>query len=117
MLEYLTIRRFKMKFLLFAAFLSLSAYFPASVEAKEIIIISDLDDTLRMANIEKKVKAASKLITGVKPFEGLRAIFNEINQTESEVKFYYLSNSYPFLYSGERWTAKHGFPKGIVYKR
>ncbi len=117
MLKSYLIRRSKMKFLLLTVLLSLTSYFTAKVEAKEIVIISDLDDTLRMANIEKKVKAAGKLITGVKPFEGLRAIFNEIKQTESEVKFYYLSNSYPFLYCGEKWTAKHGFPKGIVYQR
>lgn len=85
--------------------------------AKEVVVISDLDETLRIANIEKKVKAAGKLITGVKPYEGLRAIFNEMNQENPEIKFYYLSNSYPFLYSGTKWTAKHGFPKGTVYQR
>jgi phosphatidate phosphatase APP1 len=104
-----------MKFLIFAVLLT--SYFTASVEAKEIVIISDLDETLRIANIEKKVKAAGKLITGVKPYEGLRAIFNEMNQKNPDIKFYYLSNSYPFLYCGKQWTAKHGLPKGTVFQR
>ena len=67
-----------MKFLFLVVLIS--SYITSRVEAKEVVIISDLDDTLRMANIEKKVKAAGKLITGVKPFEGLRAIFNEMNE-------------------------------------
>lgn len=85
--------------------------------AKELVIISDLDETIRVANIEKKVKAAGKLLIGVKPYEGLRAIYNEIKQKNPNAKFYYLSNSYPFLYNGNRWTERNGFPAGTVYQR
>lgn len=84
--------------------------------AREIVIVSDMDDTTRMANIEKKVKAGAKLFVGVKPYEGLRAIYQELAQNP-EVKFYYLSNSFPFLYDGVRWKRKHGFPKGVVLQR
>ncbi len=85
--------------------------------AQEVVVISDLDETLRIANIEKKVKAAGKLITGVKPYEGLRAIFKELKVKHENIKFYYLSNSYPFLYCGEKWTAENDLPKGIVFQR
>lgn len=85
--------------------------------AKELVIISDLDETIRVANIEKKVKAAGKLLVGVKPYEGLKAIYNEIKQKNPGAKFYYLSNSYPFLYNGDKWTERHGFPAGTVYQR
>lgn len=85
--------------------------------AKELVIISDLDETLRIANIENKVKAGLKLITGVKPYEGLRAIFNEIKAKNPDAKFYYLSNSFPFLYKGDKWIAENGFPKGKSMQR
>lgn len=85
--------------------------------ARELVVISDLDETLRMANIENKVKAGVKLVTGVKPYEGLRAIFNELKAKNPEVKFYYLSNSYPFLYDGDKWTDKNGFPDGTILQR
>lgn len=85
--------------------------------AKELIIISDLDETIREANIEKKVKAGMKLISGVKAYEGLKIIFNEIKLRNPETKFYYLSNSYPFLYNGDKWTTKNGFPEGEVLQR
>jgi hypothetical protein len=106
-----------MKFLVLASLLSLSTYFTASVEAKEVVIISDLDETLRMANIEKKVKAASKLIVGVKPYEGLVSIFQDLKKSNTQISFYYLSNSYPFLYSGKNWTKKYGLPQGVVLQR
>lgn len=93
------------------------ALFTQLALAKDLIVISDLDETLRMANVEKKLKAAGKILVGVKPYEGLRAMFNEIKQKNPTAKFYYLSNSYTFIYNGKRWTSKHGFPEGTVYQR
>jgi phosphatidate phosphatase APP1 len=88
-----------------------------TLQAKELVIISDLDETLRMANAENLVKAAGKLLIGVKPYEGMRAIFNEIKANNPGAKFYYLSNSYNFLYNADKWTAKNGFPKGQSFQR
>jgi phosphatidate phosphatase APP1 len=87
------------------------------VIAKELVVISDLDETLRMANVEKKFKAGVKILTGVKVYKGLRSIFQEIKAKNSEVTFYYLSNSYRFLYNGDTWTAKNALPKGVVLQR
>lgn len=85
--------------------------------AKELVIVSDLDETLRAANVEKKVKAGLKLVAGVKPYEGLVAIFNEIKQKNPDVKFYYLSNSFTFLYNGKKWTKENGLPEGVILQR
>ena len=85
--------------------------------AKELVVISDLDETIRIANIEHKMRAGLKLIAGVKPYEGLRIIFNQIKARNPDVKFYYLSNSYPFLYKGDKWTEENGFPEGKSFQR
>lgn len=89
----------------------------SSLWAKELVIISDLDETLRIANVEKKFKAGIKLIGGVKPYEGLTAIFQDIKLKNPDAKFYYLSNSYPFLYNGKRWVRENGLPEGEVFQR
>jgi phosphatidate phosphatase APP1 len=85
--------------------------------AKELVIISDLDETLRVANVEKKMKAGLKLIGGVKSYEGLTAIFQDIQLKNPDAKFYYLSNSFPFLYNGKKWVKENGLPAGEVFQR
>jgi hypothetical protein len=87
------------------------------LKAAELVVISDLDETLRMANVEKKIKAGFRLLKGVKPYQGLRHVFNDLAQNNQSVRFIYLSNSYNFFYKGEHWLKKHGFPEGIVYQR
>lgn len=89
----------------------------SSLWAKELVIISDLDETLRVANVEKKFKAGIKLIGGVKPYEGLTAIFQDIKRKNPEARFYYLSNSYPFLYDGKKWVKENRLPAGEVFQR
>ena len=85
--------------------------------AKELVVISDLDETLRAANVENKVKAGLKLIGGVKPYEGLTAIFQDIQLKNPDAKFYYLSNSFNFLYKGKKWVKENGLPAGEVLQR
>lgn len=85
--------------------------------ARELVVVSDLDETLRMANVEKHTKAAMNLVKGVKPYEGLSLIFKEIKLKNPEAKFYYLSNSYPFLYNGNKWALALGLPTGEVLQR
>ena len=85
--------------------------------AQELVIISDLDETLKQAAVENKVRAGIKLIEGVRPYLGMQIIFNELKAKHPGAKFYYLSNSYTFLYSGKEWTRKFGFPQGVVLQR
>lgn len=85
--------------------------------AKELVIVSDLDETLRAANVERKFNAGLRLIGGVTPYEGLAAIFREIKEKNPNAKFYYLSNSFPFLYSGKIWTRRYGLPEGVILQR
>jgi phosphatidate phosphatase APP1 len=91
--------------------------FSFSLLAKELVIISDLDETLRMADVEKKGMAFFKLIGGVKPYPAMGKIFNHIKVQNPEAKFYYLSNSYTIVYNGKRWIKKYNFPQGEVFQR
>lgn len=102
-----------MKFLISLFFI----LFSFSLLAKELVIISDLDETIRMADVEKKGMAFLKLIGGVKPYPAMEKIFNHIKAQNPDAKFYYLSNSYTIVYNGRRWIKKYNFPEGVVYQR
>ena len=102
-----------MKFLISLFFI----LFSYSLLAKELVIISYLDETLRMADVEKKGKAFLKLVGGVKSYPAMEKIFNHIKNQNPEAKFYYLSNSYTILYNGNRWIKKYNFPVGKVIQR
>lgn len=81
------------------------------------MIITDLDETLRMANVENKVKAGVLLIKGVKPYEGMQYLFDDLKKQNNEISFHYLSNSYKFLYDAQKWVNKYQFPAGQTYQR
>ena len=85
--------------------------------ARELVVISDLDETLRIANVENHAKAGLRLLAGVKPYEGLTTIFQDIKLKNPDAKFYYLSNSYTFLYNGKKWTRDNGLPEGESFQR
>lgn len=85
--------------------------------ARDLVVISDLDETLRAANVENKILAGVKLIGGVKSYVGLTTIFQDIKRRNPDAKFYYLSNSYPFLYNGKKWLKENGLPEGKVLQR
>lgn len=97
--------------LILSLFLSLNLY------SREIVVVSDLDETTRMANVENYFKAFFHLLVGVKPYRGMQAIYSDLKESNDDIKFYYLSSSYTFLYKGDRWINKYGFPKGVVFQR
>lgn len=99
---------------------AISTVYAQIVEAKTIII-SDLDDTVRIANIRNPVNAARLLLAGVRPFEALKYIYQDIEQQHKErnkiVKFYYLSGSKKIFYNAQKWLDENQFPKGVVIQK
>ncbi len=85
--------------------------------ARELIVISDLDDTLRMANVESIPRAAVRIIHGVKPFESMQLLLNDIKAQNPEAKFYYISNSLHLFYDAKKWIRNYNFPEGAVLQR
>ena len=93
-----------------------------SLAKAKIIIISDLDDTIRQVNVSEIEEAIatvsaerSGLIT-IPKFEGLNKVYNDINKNHS-TDFYYLSASYPFIYNAQEWIENNNFPNGTVLQR
>ena len=94
---------------------SLSAY-------AKLIIISDLDDTIRQVNVSEideaslSVMGARSKMRSILPFKDLRSIYQDLEKNQ-DVKFYYLSASYPFIYNAKKWLDINKFPEGAVFQR
>ena len=96
--------------------------FNTSLALAKIVIISDLDDTIRQVNVSEIEEAIaivsaerSGLVT-IPKFEGLNRIYNDIKKNY-QTDYYYLSASYPFIYNAQNWINKNNFPKGSVLQR
>ena len=87
------------------------------------ILISDLDDTLRKAHVLNLFKAGINVMTGVRPFDRLRDIFNDyiehskrVNENH-HIEFHYVSGSHPSMYNAKSWLEKHEFPMGQIFQK
>lgn len=100
--------------LLFLTFLSESSF-------AKVFVISDLDDTVRKANVINKADAAKRIIEGVKPFRNMiylyREIFEEFKSRGEEVEFIYVSGSHRYFYNAPKWLAEKRFPQGRVFQK
>ena len=88
----------------------------------KLIIISDLDDTIRQVNVSEmdeasiSVMGARSKLRSIRPFSTLRSIYQDLEKNH-DVKFYYLSASYPFIYNAKKWLEINKFPEGEVFQR
>ncbi len=89
--------------------------FAPSIYAKTVVI-SDLDETLRISQTHNYAVSLGAIIRGVKPFRAMQYIFNDLKQLE-DIEFIYISASYHRFYNGQKWVAKHNFPYGPVYQK
>ncbi len=91
-----------------------------SAQAK-VIIISDIDDTLRVVNTANKKEAIGRLLTGIKPFGAMRELLwatKEMYEAQGEeVVFHYVSASYRIMYNPTRWLEKNDFPTGKAVQK
>ena len=94
--------------------LSLITFFSFALSARTIII-SDLDETLRIAHSHSNLEALQAIKNGVKAFPSMGPIFEDYN--EDRARFFYVSASYFFLYDALDWIKEQKFPVGPTYQR
>lgn len=80
------------------------------------IVVSDLDETLRISQTHNYIVSLGEIIRGVRPFVAMQSLFNDFKQLE-DVEFYYISASYYRFYNGKKWILRHHFPNGEVYQK
>jgi len=79
------------------------------------VIISDIDDTLKISP-GLKVSGLLTVLRGESPaYRDMQVLYREWESAGAE--FIYLSSSYKYFYDGKGWLEEHGFPSGAVYQR
>lgn len=82
----------------------------------KLVVISDLDETLRISQTHNYLVSLVEIIKGVKPFTQMRTLFTDLDQQE-QAKFIYVSASYYKFYNGQKWIDRQHFPHGKVYQK
>lgn len=89
------------------------------------IVISDIDDTIKLAYTLGGVKGYYQFLKKI-PFYEMRDVFNEIKTYEasgvqeqmgelhSNISFFYISAAPKITFDGPEWISKNNFPRGPV---
>lgn len=101
---------------MFAVILSL--FLGLSSNAKTVLV-SDIDDTIKISHILDLQDAAAYAIDSDSEFLGMSALYQSLQNENPEMKFYYLSNAPEFLLSGTHtdFLKNKRFPKGKYLPR
>lgn len=95
----------------------LGLLFGLQTQAK-LIIISDIDDTLKQTDVLNKLDLIQNAIVGEKPFHWMPSVFSEIQKFHQEkASISYISSSVDCITNQSKWIKKHGFPEGKVIQR
>ncbi len=93
--------------------LSLSSY-------SKVLVVSDLDDTIKVAGVGDSVELLKNYATGVEPFPHLISLYHDIkshyNQQGEEVQFVYLTSA-PRIVNSAKWLRNNNVPNGILIQR
>ena len=81
----------------------------------KVLIISDIDDTIKKANSMNSVSVAWYFLKA-DPYREMAGLYREIQdfyiaQGET-IEFIYLSAAYDITFNQEKWLKKHDFPLG-----
>lgn len=79
-----------------------------------VLVVSDVDDTLKIMNVPEKAELALNAFQTNTAFYGMSALYQLILQTQPSAEFVYLTNAYQFLMESthQEFLKQHHFPKG-----
>ncbi len=81
------------------------------------VIVSDIDDTLKISHILDKVSAVENSVHLENQFYGMSDLFNSL-QSSDGLQFYYVSNALTFIhFLHSEFLSQHQFPKGPLVLR
>ncbi len=86
-------------------------------KANALVVISDIDDTIRKTDTLSPIALKKVLHSDVPAFQGVRSFFWDIYHSRSGARFYYVTNSFKEIYSADAWLKLSHFPYGEVYQR
>jgi phosphatidate phosphatase APP1 len=95
------------------------SYLFISFSYSNVLVVSDIDDTIRQTNVLNLARAATTIINKAPEFSYLRDIFNQLrfHYSKQNVDFYYLSASPKCMLDYHTWVLERNFPAGPVIQR
>ncbi len=105
-----------MKFKLFISLMSV--LFCALIEAR-VVVISDIDDTIKKANSEGTSSGRTWHFFRKRIYPEMRDLFQELDSFYSSkgVDFFYVSAAPDAIFDQYEWLDKHQFPSGKAFLR
>lgn len=86
----------------------------------KVLVVSDLDDTVKMSGIGDHFELLTNYAFGVKPFPHLIGLYYDIeehyNNQGEEVEFVYLTSA-PELINSQQWIIDNNLPSGTLIQR
>ena len=84
--------------------------------AAKVVVVSDIDDTIKKANSASSGIGEIYHFLRKKIYPEMRDLFVELDQAYraegEDVEFYYVSAAPDIVFNQEKWLCKHGFPQG-----
>jgi hypothetical protein len=107
-----------MKSFLMSVFVLLAIVSGASAQAKTIVI-SDIDDTLKISHVLDRYDVLEYSLLTDNVFGGMSTLFRALEKQDSTLKFYYVSNAPTSLMqvAHEEFVSNNNFPAGPVLLR
>jgi hypothetical protein len=83
----------------------------------EIRVVSDIDDTTKISNVDSPIRLVWNSLFSNRPFTGMKELYSSFS-VERNYVFHYLTAA-PSLYHRrvERFLATNGFPSGEIHPR
>lgn len=101
-----------------AAFYFFLIFFYSQSLLAKLIVISDIDDTIRRTETLNPARALVNLMTlRVPAYEGIRKMYWDLWATRPQVEFFYLSSSLKDIYDADDWLGRMQFPLGATIQR
>lgn len=80
-----------------------------------LIVISDVDDTLKHTSSSSKLFTAIRLLHGNGPYKMTKQIYKDLSNNQA--RFIYLSSSYKEVFNIKEWLQENQFPDGEYIQR
>lgn len=96
-----------------------SLFFSFSLAEAKIVVISDIDDTIKISHILDKSDGVSKAFKTGNVFFGMNMLYQEIKNQNPEIEFYYISNAVRSIMglSHQHFLESNQFPAGFLALR
>lgn len=99
--------------------LSLQVFFLSAVSSAKDLVVSDIDDTLKISHVNSMVDSVQNAFVTNRPFLGMSSVLLAVKNKNPDIQLVYLSNAPSSLLEGSHRTflKENNFPLGEVRLR